>query len=326
MGYFWGVLGNVLGVVLVCLLGTGFLTSCDCLEETPDYSKDSCWLALPEDPDEYDVDIFWVFPTIYQGEDLADISDGEYIAGAEVTLRTQASVFKGNANIYSPLYRQLGRAGFANTDTMMSQLAIGESDVEAALRYYLEHYNNGKPFFIAGHSQGSSTLGSLLTKIWGTTGAEDRLIAAYLIGFSVTEDDIATNPNIRMCESATDTGCFISYNSIADGAQENSVQILPGAIVTNPLSWVSSSSDSARVDASEHLGAVFFDDDGYFSQYYPSFCSAQILGNGLVCELSDPSVVDADDGIYHRYDYSLFYENLRENVATRIDAFVATQE
>ena len=288
-----------------------------------DYAKESNWLAFPDDANAHDIDVFYVYPTIYQGEGLQDINDSEQVEASQVPIRTQASVFADSANIYAPMYRQVGRESFNDTENLDSLLQVGEEDVKNALLYYLENYNNGKPFIIAGHSQGSSTLISLLTKIWGTTGAEDRMIATYIIGFSVTESDIAANPNIRMCESPTDNGCFIAYNSMKDGLQSESIQILEGSIVTNPLSWESSFADGEFVAASENLGAVFFTEDGYSPAKYVNFTSAQIKDHGLVCEPADTSVLSSYpiEGIYHPDDYSLFYENIKENIAARIDHY-----
>lgn len=285
-----------------------------------DYSQTDSWLTLPDDPNAHEVDVFFVYPTIYKGDGLQDITDPEQIEASMVPIRTQASVFSDSANIYAPLYRQVGRDGFNDTENLDAYLETAEQDVTDALVYYLENYNDGRPFIIAGHSQGSSTLISLLNKIWGTTAAEDRMIATYIIGFSVTESDIENNPNIRMCEGPTDTGCFISYNSMKDGMQSESVQIQEGAIVTNPLSWISSAEDGEYVPASENLGAVFFDEDGYSPVVYEHFTSAQVKDHGLVCEPADTSVLSAYDieGIYHPDDYSLFYENIKENIAERI--------
>ncbi|AWW27489.1 DUF3089 domain-containing protein [Acetobacterium sp. K1/6] len=309
-------------LVMLSLVGCGEKVSQNEMNQV-DYAKESNWLALPEDANAHDVDVFYVYPTIYQGDGLQDISDPEQVEASQVPLRTQASVFADSANIYAPMYRQVGKDGFNNTENLDSFLQVAEEDVKDAFLYYLENYNNGKPFIIAGHSQGSSTLISLLTKIWGTTGAEDRMIATYIIGFSVTESDIEANPKIRMCENPTDIGCFISYNSLKDGLQSESVQILEGAIVTNPLSWESSREDGIVVPASENKGSVFFSEEGYSPTLYKNFTSAQIKDHGLVCEPADLSILSSYpiEGIYHPDDYSLFYENIKENIAVRINAY-----
>ena len=154
------------------------------------------------------------------------------------------------------------------------------------------------------------------------------MIATYIIGFSVTESDIAANPNIRMCESPTDTGCFIAYNSMKDGVQSKSIQILKGSIVTNPLSWESNTEKGPYVASSKNLGAVFFTEDGYSFTRYEKFTSAQVKDHGLVCEPANTSLLSSYpiEGIYHRDDYSLFYENIKENVAVRIKQYFEIQK
>ncbi len=292
---------------------------------TPDYSEKASWLAFPDNPDEHTADILWFYPTVLEeGDMLMDYTDKDLQQAAMGTIDHQASVFTDSANLYAPFYRQLNKNGFSLELSKVNELlAYGQSDMWRAIAYYLEHYNNGRPFIIAGHSQGSSNLLEILKENWGTTGKEDLLVAAYLIGWSITPADIAENPLIRMCESATDINCFIAYNSLKDGLQDQSIQITAGTWVTNPLSWESSTEDGELVPAYDNLGAVFFP-EGEEPVYYPGFTSAQIKDSGLVCDVADPDLISPSAmpvGIYHRDDYSLFYMNLKENARQRILAF-----
>ena len=70
------------------------------------------------------------------------------------------------ANIYAPYYRQVERVGTKEHDS-------GQPDQDRrrhnprptdrpAFEYYIQHYNDGRPFILAGHSQGSSVLTHLL--------------------------------------------------------------------------------------------------------------------------------------------------------------------
>jgi hypothetical protein len=297
---------------------------------TPDYAEKASWLAFPDNPDEYPVDILWFYPTVLEeGDMLMDYTDPDLLQPAQDTIDHQASVFMDSANLYAPFYRQLNKEGFClETSKVNELLSYGQDDMWRAIVYYLEHYNNGKPFIIAGHSQGSSNLMEILKANWGTTGMEDLLVAAYLIGYSVMPDDIAENSFIRMCESPTDTNCFITYNSVRDGMQDQSIQITPGTWVTNPLSWESSIENGELVPAEQNLGAVFFP-DGEDPVYYPFYTSAQIKDSGLVCDVADPALISPSsmpEGIYHRDDYSLFYENLRANANERIQVFLGKTE
>ena len=290
----------------------------------PDYTVPEGWLVKPVTPTA-PIDVFFVYPTVLSNDTdwLMDTTQPEMRAAAMKTVNTQASVFEGQANIYAPMYRQMNLAGLSLSDADAAPLLdIAQDDVGRALTYYLEYENNGRPFFLAGHSQGSNILTDLLIEYWGSTGAEDRLIAALLPGWSLTPEDLTTNPSLRICERADQTGCIISYNSMAEGRQSVAPTLKEGALAVNPLSWTI---DGAFVPADKNLGAVFFDEAGVPTTY-PHFTSAQIVDGGLIVQPENVDLVTVEssnfpDGVYHAFDYSLFYENLVANIAERIDAF-----
>ncbi len=88
-------------------------------------------------------------------------------AAAMETVKTQASVFEGKANIYAPMYRQMNLAGLVLSDADAAPLQkIVHDDIWRALSYYLKYENNDRPFFLAGHSQGSMILADLLLEHW----------------------------------------------------------------------------------------------------------------------------------------------------------------
>jgi hypothetical protein len=96
---------------------------------------------------------------------------------------------------------------------------------------------------------------------------------------------------------------------------------LPPAIPVNPLSW---STGGALAPASENLGAVIFDAQGH-RQTLAHFASAQNRDGGLVVAPKDPGILTDlpfGPGVYHAYDYNLFYMNLKANAARRIGAFL----
>ena len=82
------------------------------------------------------------------------------------------------------------------------------------LDYYFENYNNGKPFILAGHSQGSQILTMILSDYMKEHPEHYKnMIAAYVIGYSVTDKYLAANPHLKFAEGADDTGVIISYNT-----------------------------------------------------------------------------------------------------------------
>jgi uncharacterized protein YneF (UPF0154 family) len=63
----------------------------------------------------------------------------------------------------------------------------------------LNNYNNGRPFILAGHSQGSNILLYLLSEYMkDNPKVYDRMIAAYVIGYSVTDQYLSENPHLNL--------------------------------------------------------------------------------------------------------------------------------
>jgi len=290
----------------------------------PNFGTPEGWLAKPASHGA-PVDVFFVYPTVLFNDTdwVMDPASPDMRAAAQSTLDTQAVVFEGQANIYAPMYRQTNLAVLSLPAKDAAPLQkLGHDDIWRAFTHYLKYENKGRPFFFAGHSQGSMILANLMIEHWGKTGAEDRLIAAFLLGWSLTPADLKAHPAIVMCDQADRTGCVISYNTMAAGRQSVAPTRIPGALVVNPLSWTM---DESLVPAEKNLGAVFFAADGSPTQY-PNFTSAQIIDSGLVVNPADVSLVTVKGGnfpagVYHAFDYSLFFENIRTNIAERIKAF-----
>lgn len=290
----------------------------------PDYSKTSGWLAKPEYPDQFGIDILWLYPTVLVDDSawLMNISRKDLVAGAELSVKTEARIFSGQANLYAPLYRQMNLAGFYLPEPERDAIvAYGVDDVRNAFEHYMQHDNKGRPFILAAHSQGSYLLTQLLVEYWGKIGIEDQLIAGYVVGWSITAEDLGDNPNIEICDAAHQTGCFVSYNSVAPGKQKDSPVIFPGAIVVNPLTWTR---EDTLAPASRNRGSVFIEKNGTY-QILPGFASAQIADGGLEVVARDPDRLNSEffpHGVYHSYDYPLFAENISMNAAQRIQAYL----
>ena len=134
-----------------------------------DYASNDNWLAKNDTGK--DVDVIYFYSTTFNkasddAPDIADIDDVGMRTQAQVELKLQASVFEEDCNVYAPYYRQIS-APYALTlsdeeaDDLLRYSA--SQDPSRALDYYFEHYNNGKPFILAGHSQGSQILTMILS-------------------------------------------------------------------------------------------------------------------------------------------------------------------
>lgn len=290
---------------------------------TPDYSRQSSWLEQPESIDQ-PVDVFFVYPTIYDGESPSnmEIADADLQKRAMGTVVADGSVFTDSANLFAPLYRQMSFAYLSPDEDVYTNpyFLTGADDVVRAFDYYLEHLSDGRPFILAGHSQGSMALTYLMRKRFNDPALQKRLVAAYLIGYSITPDDLKTYPWFRPATGAADTGVIISWNTQSPTATGSPV-LQPGAICINPLTW---STRSAPADKSLNGGAVFYDTAAQtVSRVVPEYTGARIDPATGALTTTPPDADNLDigsfpEGVFHKFDYAFWYTNIKRNVAVRV--------
>lgn len=338
----WIIVFSAALVLLICgFVGYRLLEPAKSTQKATDYASTNHWLYLPSATD-LPVDVFYLYPTAYSKEadsdpDICKIDNSTMCTNAQSAFDRQATAFETVGNIYAPYYRQADAACCLSlSEEDKDKLLSGEpkSDVIAAFDYYIKHYNDGRPFILAGHSQGSNMLLYLLSdymkenpEVYG------RMIAAYVIGYSVTGDYLAQNPHLKFAEGADDTGVIISYNTQASTIDGKNPVILDGALVINPITWTRS---DTTADASENLGSILLnpdgsvvkDENGDFKQVM-DFADATIDSeNGvLICSTVDvdtwaPGNAVFPKGVFHSFDYPFYYYNIRENATVRAEAFL----
>jgi hypothetical protein len=231
-----------------------------------------------------------------------------------MVMRGQTSVFNGCCRIYAPRYRQATLAAFFDdSQSGPKALALAYEDVLAAFRYYVAHFNQGRPFVLAAHSQGSRHADYLMAEDIVGTELADRMIAAYLVGFEIDGSN-----GVPVCDTPTQTGCQVTWNSVGPAA--GALFASPDNICVNPLTW---RGDGAHADHDANLGAVNLD---VRNAPEPGVADAQCRDGRLyVTEIRSDnySLMPLGRDNYHIYDYALFYMNIRENVQTRVNAFLS---
>ncbi len=300
---------------------------------TTDYSVAKHWLALPANPDK-EVDVFFVCPTAWKkknptDQNIADIDNPDMLSGCQTALFVEASAFATVGNVYAPLYRQADAAYALSLTGLAREQFIGGipgSDVVAAFDYYIKHYNNGRPFILAGHSQGSGIILLLLSDYMKKNPTVySRMVAAYAIGYPVTQSFLARFPHMKFAESGDDTGVIISYNTEAPGVTENPI-MEANALAINPINW---KRDESLAPASENLGSILIDKNSTLvSMQQMNYADAQInLARGVVvCSSVDqtqlPVLSDLfNGGVYHMFDYTFYYHNIRANAQNRVNKY-----
>ena len=78
-----------------------------------------------------------------------------------------------------------------------------------AFHYYMDHDNQGKPFILAGHSQGAKAVIELLKREM-TPDISRKLIATYAIGYTVTSEELANYPTLRPAQDSIDTAYLLA--------------------------------------------------------------------------------------------------------------------
>jgi len=300
-----------------------------------DYANANNWLQVAN-PTDKPVDVFYVYPTAYQkadatAPDIADVNDAGMRKGARAAYARQATAFEDTANIFAPYYRQAD-ATYALTLPQAEHVQVIEGaplmDVTAAFDYYVKKFNQGRPFMLVAHSQGSDVSTHLLeTYLKDHPEVYSRMIAAYIPGYSVTPAYLAANPHLKFGEGATDTGVILSWNTEAPTIGAPNPVLLPGALAINPITWTR---DATVATADQSLGSWLPDKSGTYSKV-PHYADAQVDSTKGVVITTTPDVETWSPGgpnafpkgVFHSFDFPFYYFDVQANAKERVNAYLA---
>jgi len=327
---------KTISLFLLMMINFGFITGAQG-QQAPDYAQLEYWAAHPNKEDLSDqipqagvstlkenqkVDVFFLHPTTFtKGKPKqnwnGDILDEKLRTKTENgTILHQASIFNGAGNVYAPFYRQAHLESYFTKDTVRAKQAfdLAYDDVKAAFMYYLENNNQGKPFIIASHSQGTTHAIRLFKEIVDKDKQlQEQLVAGYLVGIPVAKDDFN---NIPVCETPEQTNCFCAWRTFKEGYTPKKRIAGNSIAVTNPISWTTT---KEKVDKSRNKGSVLKDFDAGFTQH---LVGAQIH-NGIlwVDKPKFPGSFLLISKNYHIADFNLFYESVRDNSINRVNSY-----
>ncbi|MFI5148777.1 MAG: DUF3089 domain-containing protein [Bacteroidia bacterium] len=299
-----------------------------------DYSNPDTWAALPDKKDSADalppgasdgqaeakVDVFFIHPTTYiighhwnggvNWKGLNSFTD-------KGPIRNQASVFNGSCKVYAPRYRQAKLSAYMDVrGNGPKAFDTAYADVRKAFRYYLDHYNQGRPVIIASHSQGTDHAIRLMHEFFDNDPVlSSRLVACYLIGRPITRDSLKHTPP---CDSARQTGCYVTWNTLHWGEKKLFFAEPKDLICTNPLSW---KRDTIYIPANKNLGSL----QTFGKPPLKNTIDAQCTHTGILWVHVPIFSGYPQWSSYHIYDYNFYYMNIRENVKQRVDAYFKNQ-
>lgn len=297
----------------------------------PDFSEMHSWASHPFKHDFGDsipeplrknylydstVDVFFIHPTTYlrkvNAQMNGDINNEQLNNRTDNrTILNQATAFN-EFRLFAPRYRQANYSAYLSFMGGYQQVFdTAYEDIKNAFQYYLRHWNNGHPFFIASHSQGSQHAVRLIKELIEGTALEKKLIAAYVIGIPPVK-----NPNLKTppCADSTQTRCYIAWNTFTEEFRNQFNFLGRTELQTvNPLTWTNS---ETLAKSTLHKGAIVNDINSVKSHAL----STQIKDGKLVISSSSIDLPDRMENL-HVLDINLFYVDIRNNLRTRVKAY-----
>ena len=304
----------------------------------PDYTKARNWSALPFVNDYADlvpdtllknlqdssiIDVFFVHPTTFFDKKTpewnANVSDSSINYFTDYwAIRHQASIFNNVGKIYAPRYRQAHIKSYFNLDIGGREaILFAYEDVKRAFEYYMEHYNKGRPFIIASHSQGATHATFLIRDYIDQTDLKDKLVAAYLVGMSV---DKTLFTNIKLCEDANQTNCYATWQTFINGFTPNDSfnKYRDNGLAVNPITWTTQDKLSSFKD---HKGMLMSN----YKTVYKNSIRARLNKTSNIVWIDKPSIpfsILKKMKNFHIADYNLYWFDIRANAANRLEQYL----
>lgn len=297
------------------ILSTSFLFAACCPKSSPseavDYSREENWFQTDRNGNG---DIFYICSTDVKGKTL---EDGTTVYYASVTdssdraalLHEMKGVDRrlgGTLNFYAPYYRQMTLESYFEPDLVESRyLRKPAQDIRAAFQYYIKHLNNGRPFILAGFSQGGQAVVDLLQQMPDSVCS--RMVAAYALGWHISKEDLEkAHGHIKGAQGATDTGVTICYNTVRSPQDANSSISGNSVIAINPVNWCTDATPATIQDTvTIHLDPA----------------TNLLIADGY--KRTDHAMLPLfGPGNYHTFEIRWYTPELRQNIQDRLDAFL----
>lgn len=285
----------------------------------PDYYDDRMWTVARNDADGNGADVFyisstWEFDWITDDGLIchyADPSRPDHRADMSIEIDGVAEYMAEGNNFYSPYYRHITLDSWAtlNEDTITRRYSdVAFVDVKRAFDHFITTDNHGRPFILAGFSQGGKSVVELLKVM--DEDVRSRMVAAYVMGYKVTPDDVAAHTYIRGAQSDSDTGVVICYNSVSHTRYVKPVVAAPNVMCINPVNWRTDATpaildDTIKVTLDPSANVLVL--DGFDGSYLPNILDILNVGD------------------YHGAEPWIYSECLRDNFHRRIQAFRASR-
>ena len=292
------------------------------IPDKPNYKDTTQWYVNER---QADADLFYIISTETSDYLMSDGQTCHYADTHADSLRKPLygemtgvdRLLSGELNYYSPYYRQCSLQSFVSDSLMTARMALPMSDIRRAFKHYMKYRNNGRPFILAGFSQGAFLMVELLKEMDEKTFR--RMIAAYAIGITIPE----TDRHIIPAQGADDTGVTVCYNSVRDtscamkGWKKSSIAI-------NPVNWRTDSTQATLITEPSPNMTVNKQEKDTMTVALDNATSLLIVKGYTAQDYILPLI--GIEGNYHSREIWLYRNHLRANIALRTAKYLQTKQ
>ena len=285
----------------------------------PNYEESLQWYITDR---QGDADIFYIISTETGDYPSADGSMCHYADTYADSLRLPMlsemegvdTLLSGKLNFYTPYYRQCSLQSFMSDSLASKRMQLSIADVRRSFAYYLKYMNQGRPFILCGFSQGALIALELMREMDDETYR--RMVAAYIIGTSISQEMLNDNPRIRPAQRADDTGVTICYNSVHDA----SCDLWPRSVVAiNPVNWQTDDTEATLMTEPTPLLPVDQQKKDTLKVHLDTASNLLFVSGYTATDYVLPLI--GCEGNYHSREIWLYRDQLRENMQQRVSAF-----
>lgn len=211
--------------------------------EASAWSADSAWYQAQDTVEGDAIDVFYIVSTevVSAVTETGETSYRALLTADDRNAYTQEFSYveshycQTDLRCVAPYYHQFTFEAIslqgAQFDSVYQAVA---SEVCEAFDYYMSHQNQGRPFALAGFSQGAMLALDVLKHM--TDSQYQQMVAAYAIGYRLSAEDIQ-HPHIRPAEDETERGVTISFNSVLS-PEAIWPEVAANAVTCiNPVNW-----------------------------------------------------------------------------------------
>lgn len=221
------------------------------------------------------------------------------------------NIFYENFNMYAPFYHQYTFESI-KLDSIHFDTVYAKVSKEAceAFDYYMEHFNNNRPFILAGFSQGAMLTLDILRHM--TDEQFEKMIVCYAIGYRLSAKDIE-HPHIKPAQGECDKGVVVSFNSVQSREGIWKFVASDAATCINPINWKTDSTptnftfdgtkNEIHIDQQTNVLIVKTDSPSYYYDFYkkaPVFLELGVNPDNL-----------------HHWDLFFYTKNIHDNALIR---------